>query len=616
MSVYLDKAGPQCPLRLGSAAFAKHNGGNNTLGGLLGERTFECTEGIEFKVEVRAAALESGRRGSANKTRQTFHICEEREDADLGREKRQRTAEVTKSSIGRKSSLLVQSAQQLRQSAGFVQGIKEDKLAHHTKSTVEARSKKSLLPMLRSRVPNKKPAKDPLERIGRRKTVDIPPDDATVPGVFMGVTDPPKQRSGTSLSQASDNTVINNFEPTFVKHDARKTSAASFRRGPLQQSLKVAQINPTASDIPGTGGGKENVPPGSFSLKDKYLKSDDIPSKSRRSRRATSTVAAIQAPRANRAPTHLPPASKATPLIRASTEISAARKTATAGQPPTQLSAAKQAHVDTPKEQDKVSLRMMTLGGKRGNAGNTPNEPPGRTLPHGARASLLPNRLDPCLPSQSLRIDNINITLEETQGRFSLLAHSIAKPALYEDNQLSHQETVISRPANRPFEDSVSNLPRHVARIVELLLTSMHHSQPDRDASTQMSITPDEIFSLVKRTSDLPLSHFYNSVTFLLFCSRMLLSSKRARAVTVIESPWNPHATKNLDHSDGVTRKLVKSCTTAAPSQAQMCKAVGVITRWWQDIKSRKKRKQILPRNGVRKSSVRQNTGRKGVRRL
>ena len=264
MSGFLNAAVTPCPWKSGSARFSEHNSGSDTFDSLLDETTFENTAEIEFTTEVRAPVLSGTRPRRMNKTKPTFHIREEREDASVGREKRRRTAEVTKSSVGRKSSLLAQPAQRFRPNVSFAQETKEEILALPKASGVGARNKNKPSTILGDKDPNKKSVGDPLKKGVRRNTVYIPPDDTTVPDVFMGLFSPLKQQSGTSKSQTSDNTEINTFESQIAKRQARKSLAASARRAPLQQSLRVPQVNPTAPDIPGTGGGKENLPPGKF----------------------------------------------------------------------------------------------------------------------------------------------------------------------------------------------------------------------------------------------------------------------------------------------------------------------------------------------------------------
>ncbi|KAJ5996108.1 hypothetical protein N7522_007768 [Penicillium canescens] len=447
MSGFLNEAVTPCPWKSGSARFSEHNSGSDTFDSLLDETPFENTGEIEFTTEVRAPVLTGTRPRRANKTKPTFHIREESEDASVGREKRRRTAEVTKSSVGRKSSLLAQPAQRFRPNVSFTQETKEEMLAQPKASGVGARNKNKSSTILGDKDPNKKSAGDPLKKGVRRNTVYIPPDDTTVPRVFMGLFSPVKQQSGAFKSHTSENTEINSFESQIAKRQARKSLAASARRAPLQQNLKVPQVDPAAPDIPGTGGGKENLPPGKFTLpKDKDPKSNDIPSKPRVTRR-----------RATNATTNLTPATKQP----RSTTVATANQTTIR-------------HRGGQKE----PLRRVAFGETQGNADKAPKEQVKRAVPLGARATPLPDRLGDSKSSQNLWIDHINSTLREANHRFSLLAEHIAEPALYEDNWLSHQETVIGQLVNGLFEYSDPKLTSYDANALRLDLLNIYHTKP------------------------------------------------------------------------------------------------------------------------------------------
>ena len=448
MSGSLNEAVTPCPWKSGSARLSEHNSGSDTFDSLLGETPFENTGEIEFTTEVRAPVLTGTRPRRVNKTKPTFHILEESEDASVGREKRRRTAEATKSSVGRKSSLLAQPAQRFRPNVSFAQETKEEMLALPKASGVGARNKNKPSTMLDDEDPNKKSVGDPLKKGARRNTVYIPPDDTTVPNVFMGLFSPLKQQSGTSKSQTSDKTEINSFESQIAKRQVRKALAASARRAPLQQSLRVPQVDPTAPDIPGTGGGKENLPPGKFTLlKDKDRKSDDIPSKPRVARRTATNTTASQTP-ATRQPR--------------STTVATANQTTTSRH----------------RGGQKQPLRRMTLGETQGNAAMAPKEPVRSAVPLSARASPLPGRLGDSQSSQNLWIEHIKPTLKQANQQFSLLAENIAEPVLYEDNWLSHQETVISQLVNGLFEYSDSSLTSYDANALRLDLLNIYHTEP------------------------------------------------------------------------------------------------------------------------------------------
>ncbi|KAJ5964141.1 uncharacterized protein N7479_004017 [Penicillium vulpinum] len=102
------------------------------------------------------------------------------------------------------------------------------------------------------------------ESIRRFDTIYIPSDDYITPTGFMGLYTSPKRQIKDGIPYISGDNEINSFKSQFARRLLQKPLAGSTRRAPLQQSLKVLQAGATTVDIPGTGGGKENIPPGIF----------------------------------------------------------------------------------------------------------------------------------------------------------------------------------------------------------------------------------------------------------------------------------------------------------------------------------------------------------------
>jgi hypothetical protein len=71
-----------------------------------------------------------------------------------------------------------------------------------------------------------------------------------------------------------------------------------------------------------------------------------------------------------------------------------------------------------------------------------------------------------------------------------------------------------------------------------------------------------------------------------------------------------------MEHQREFAPEWAHNCTTVVQVRTEASRAAEIITRWWQEIKSRKQREQTLRRKTMRKSSGRQNLGRRGVRRL
>ncbi|OQE38982.1 hypothetical protein PENCOP_c007G07501 [Penicillium coprophilum] len=96
----------------------------------------------------------------------------------------------------------------------------------------------------------------------RRNTVYIPSDESITPTVFACLYSSPKRQTKDGNTHISRTTEIHTFESQLARRQPQKPLARPTWRAPLQQSLKVPQAGATSVNVPGTGGGKENIPPG------------------------------------------------------------------------------------------------------------------------------------------------------------------------------------------------------------------------------------------------------------------------------------------------------------------------------------------------------------------
>ncbi|KAJ5503581.1 hypothetical protein N7463_006455 [Penicillium fimorum] len=96
----------------------------------------------------------------------------------------------------------------------------------------------------------------------RCNTIYIPSDDSLAPTIFMGLCSLPRRQTNDVLPHISGNTEVNGRKSQLARRQPQKRLAASPWRAPLQQSFKFLQAGVTTIDVPGTGGGKENIPPG------------------------------------------------------------------------------------------------------------------------------------------------------------------------------------------------------------------------------------------------------------------------------------------------------------------------------------------------------------------
>lgn len=274
----------------------------------------------------------------------------------------------------------------------------------------------------------------------RRNTMYIPPDDTTVASVFMGLFSPLKKPHQETLPHITEDTQVNTFEARIASRQARKASAVSARKAPLQPSAKIAQEAATRVDVAGKNGGKENIPPGTLL---------DIEKKS----------------------------IKSLPLSKPD-RVSTLSK-------PTKQAATENA-VEGLKSRDR---KRVVLANKQNDAKSSPprrsrkknvltkaQDPARASLTLNAPASALSERLGNSTASRSSRTGSVSLKLRDLNLEYPMLTDDIAKPALYEDNWLSHQETVITQLVNALFECTDGDLSIRNQDALRLDLLGLYHT--------------------------------------------------------------------------------------------------------------------------------------------
>lgn len=101
----------------------------------------------------------------------------------------------------------------------------------------------------------------------------IPSDDSITPTVFKGLYSSSKREIKDTIPHILEDAEIYGSKSQHARRRPQTPLARSTRRAPLQQSLKVLQPGATTVDIPGTGSGKENIPPGFSVITDNKSKS-------------------------------------------------------------------------------------------------------------------------------------------------------------------------------------------------------------------------------------------------------------------------------------------------------------------------------------------------------
>ncbi|KAJ5526660.1 hypothetical protein N7513_010819 [Penicillium frequentans] len=452
MSGILGSATTPCPSRSRFSGYSDHSG-SDTFDSLIGGDT-ECenTEQIDFTTEIRGPTMTGVRPRRANRAGSGFQIHDEGVEKPSGPvEKRQRPNGTMRLKSDRKSSLLAQPAQRFRPKVGSTPNQPQ---TVNVKQETETKRKPERLNSNPKTQPSRRmgPAarettqhnSDPALRINvRRNTVYIPPDDATVPSVFMGLFSPLKKQPSTAPSQATQDTQLNTLEARIANRQARKSLAAGARKAPLQPSTKIAQEAVSRMDVAGKNGGKENIPPGTlFNIEKK----------------ADPQTRPLVKPRISTMSSSKPNPTSRT--VRSAETIPVAPK-----QP---------------------LPRRDILGDKQNNAKSSavrggqnrmaePKGPPLSTSLN-TRVSALSNRRGLSGSNSASRLQNSSSKLRELNRNYPKLSEDIKKPALYEDDWLSHQETVITQLVNALFECSNGDLTFHDQDVLRLELLELYHT--------------------------------------------------------------------------------------------------------------------------------------------
>ncbi|KAJ5688695.1 hypothetical protein N7462_003087 [Penicillium macrosclerotiorum] len=461
MSGILNEAFTPCPLKTRSPGFSEHSGSEIFDSVFDGDSPFETTEQVDFTTEVRAPILTGVRPRRANRAGNTFQIHDDFEKPTNPAEKRRRPNATTRAPSERKLSVLAQPAQRFRPKVHLTLSVssrpvkreidpppKEPKIcpnlsdepspATQTRNTASSRPQNIPEAELRKHV--------------RRNTVYIPPDDTTVASVFMGLFSPLKKSKGNTSDQLVEDTQVDVFEAKIIKQQARKSLAVSARRPPLQPSAKIAQEAAQRVDVAGKNGGKENVPPGTFA---DIEKQSFVISKPLSKPKRISSVSAFKP-----APTTVAQQVKKSDYIDSNPTIV-----------------------------EKQPTRRDVLGEKQNNVKLFPAptrlegsaRPQQRPLANhsaslNARASALSERLSRSESLHASRIESVSAKLKQLNNQFPILTENISKPALYEENWLSHQETVISQLVNALFECSDRDSDTFNSNELRLELLQIYHT--------------------------------------------------------------------------------------------------------------------------------------------
>lgn len=422
------------------------------------DATFDVTAHIGFPTEVRVSTLAGVRPRRANRSGNVVQIFEDTCEKQSGRMERQTRPKLgLQASSDRNPPLLAQPAQRFRPKVNFAPSPPSRQVKPKTETQPRAQARdprpnngSQSASLATHELPENDSHTKNLKLDVRRDTVYIPPDDTTVPSVFMGLFSPLKQPHVNAMVQMEEGTQVNTIESQIAMRQARKSVVAFARRAPLQPCVKIAQEAALRVDIAGKNGGKENIPPRAiFEIDNKSETNYIVQPKPKRLSAMTSNTA-------RRTTTHQSDRSHATNFhVGPKTQSS---KRSVPGERQTD------AHAQSPSLPPDIKGR-----GK--------SKYPLRTVSASlnARPSVSSERLRHSQNSRALKIGDCS-KLKELNNQYPLLKENISKPALYEEDWLTRQETVITQLINALFE--CSNRDSMVADVntLRLELLEVYHT--------------------------------------------------------------------------------------------------------------------------------------------
>lgn len=439
MSGLLNEAVTPCPSR--------SSNGNDTIDSVLraDPDPFDETANLEFTTEIRAPALTKAKPKRRNRIPSSFQIHddenEEKPAPSVNKWRRENGASVPMEASSRKSSsLLSQPAQRFRPKVGFAPSPSTN-MHRPGESELKPRREKprpstatnnDLLMQVTGK--ERIMEKDTLKTDVRRETVYIPTDDTTVASVFMDMFSPLKSQALRNVdSQTPKDAEMDILETRIMKkRNAKRSLAGSARRAPLQTNTKIAQEASIRVDVAGKNGGKENTPPGL-----RLVGSVGVDKGCRRE------LPPLEQPKTELAGSAAKPGS-----VRSNVQMSSTSNKLRAARPVNK------------------SPQRTVLGDKSNARPTTASTVQKRDIikpkqEHGEE-HISPRTQKPALsklmnhPTPNVVSSKVVSTTKakKLNQKSPLLTEDIPKPALYEDNWLTHQEILITQLLNGLFEQT------------------------------------------------------------------------------------------------------------------------------------------------------------------
>ncbi|KZF24975.1 hypothetical protein L228DRAFT_280255 [Xylona heveae TC161] len=276
----------------------------------------------------------------------------------------------------------------------------------------------------------------------RRRTIYVPSDDTTVLTIHPGAHNSTNaharenaaaKRNGQTLHGISARLPSNISEGAPKGIQTREVLAGASKRIPLQTTKKTIQAARMVSDLPGSGPGKENVPPGYLEAK----KATKVSGKS---------LFSVELDKANTAPRPRLKVQHPSPLA------STPRCTSL------QSNGVRKRDSSSSSSPGMDHGRLKLQKSKAGECAGSKSAQVSKASPsvcRGNRASPMDraqNRAE--MVPRKLRTPVVQSLSQDSIAKFPLLQDDIMNASMYEDNWLSNQEAAITQLINGLFESS------------------------------------------------------------------------------------------------------------------------------------------------------------------
>jgi abnormal spindle-like microcephaly-associated protein len=395
---------------------------------------------------------------------------------DVDARRRSRATGLSGVTSVKKSSLLAQPAQKIPRAAPSVQ--QAPALKSHRKHVSQVLMDKespnvNATIKLQEDVLDKKDLKKGIKKDLRRRTIYVPSDDTTYLTIHPGQSlQEPRKARETSPDIGLDLVTVSDEDTTSLvsalrkeKKAPRKSLAAPPKRGPLSTSSRSLQSVSFSSEVAGSGGGKENVPPGMATIETKstgthieinfpkaltkstaIVEPPKVRAKSSKSSDVTSSVRSrVKADARTR-----PEGSQKRLREQASCERIPAKSIKARADGTASTASSLAAH--------KAALKEHNAAIKNVKSRITKTRP---RLP----ASSSPFHTDKTPPAAlrrqrrervSANIEMISVVGKPQQSRekYPVLEEDITRPEMYEDNWLTYQEVAITQLLNSMFDSA------------------------------------------------------------------------------------------------------------------------------------------------------------------